>query len=147
MANNTTPLSITEKYHYTNVWCKSMGMKSKDLGCGIKQNADGSFTDNQLAHPQIDDVILLIKFHQANWHYMTRSERGVWAAYWSWCYHNQTAIKAKWFKKLEHITESVIIRQQALEEKRKAIQRKRNENRGVHMTANPPLATSSLIGT
>ena len=141
------PLSTKEKNHYTNLWCRSMGMKSKDLGCGIERKDDGTYDTNQLAHPHIDDVILLIKFHQANWQYMTKSECGVWAAYWSWCYHNQVAIKAKWFKRLEHITQSVIIRQQALQAQREAIQRKRNENRGVHMTANPPLATSFLIET
>jgi hypothetical protein len=119
-------LSTSEKLHYTNMWCRSMGIKSRDL-------------DN---HPTIDDCILLVNFRQINWQFLTRKEQGIWSAYWSWCYHNQVPIKKAWLSKLENITHSVIIRQNkelAAKAKIQAMrQRKQNQKEGVNMTANPP---------
>lgn len=119
------PLSNYEKTHYTNLWCKSIGIKSRDL-------------DN---HPSIDDAIFLIQFRQTNWSYMTKSEQAVWGSYWAWVYHKQINIKQAWLTKLAHITESVIIRRNKDEENRQKIkalrQRKQNEKESVNMTANP----------
>jgi hypothetical protein len=123
---DNTPLSNYEKTHYTNMWCRSIGIKSRDL-------------DN---HPTIDDAIFLIQFRQVNWQYMTKSEQAVWGSYWAWVYHKQINIKQAWLNKLAHITESVIIRQNKEFETRDKIkamrQRKQNEKEGVNMTANPP---------
>jgi hypothetical protein len=125
MELDNLPLSNNEKTHYTNWWCRSIGIKSRDL-------------DN---HPTIDDAIFLIQFRQVNWNYMTRSEQAVWGSYWSWVYHKQINIKKAWLTKLAHITESVIIRQNKELETREKIkamrQRKQNEKESVNMTANP----------
>lgn len=121
-----SPLSNSEKTHYTNWWCRTMGIKSRDL-------------DN---HPTIDDAIFLIRFREVNWQYMTKSEQAVWGSYWAWVYHKQINIKQAWLTKLAHITESVIIRRNKELEVRQKIQalrqRKQNEKEGVNMTANPP---------
>jgi len=99
-------LTQAEKTHYTNLWCREIGIKSRDLE----------------THPTIDDAILLINFHKATWLDLTREERGVWAAYWSYVYHRQCKLKEKHLNKLESITNSVIFRQQKQAERRATIQ-------------------------
>jgi hypothetical protein len=90
-------LSISEKTHYTNLWCKQQGIQSRDL-------------DN---HPTIDDAIILINFRNEFFIDMNERERGVWAAYWNFVYHRQFGLKGKHLRKLEKIAESAIfIRQQ-----------------------------------
>lgn len=132
MITETLPLSNSEKTHYTNLWCCSIGIKSRDL----------------TNHPQIDDVIILVKFHQECWFDMDQEQRGVWAAYWSWTYHKQFPLKAKHLKKLANIMASVIGRRTKAEKTRqhiKALRESITQQRGVHMTANPPLATGFLV--
>jgi hypothetical protein len=119
-------LSNQEKTHYTNWWCRSIGIKSRDLE----------------KHPQIDDAILLIRFHQECWFDLNRQERGVWAAYWSYVYHKQFPLKKKHINKLASITEQVISRQQnksLLRQRIKQISESNKQKRDVHMTANPSL--------
>lgn len=89
-------LSLQERIHYTNKWCRSIGIKNRDLH----------------SHKTIDDAILLIRFHQANWSFMDKKERGVWAALWSYVYHKECGLKEKHLIKLENICNSVIFRQQ-----------------------------------
>jgi hypothetical protein len=89
-------LSNSEKAHYTNLWCREKGIHAKDL-------------EN---HPQADDVVLLIKFREAFWYSMERSEQGVWAAYWSWTYTKALSLKQKHLKKLESIGNAVAFRQE-----------------------------------
>jgi hypothetical protein len=72
----------------TNYWCRTKGIHSKDLEI----------------HPQMDDVILLIKYRDSMWNKLNRSEQAHFGAVWSWCYHNKFALKQKHLKKLELIT-------------------------------------------
>jgi len=129
--NNYGPLSNREKAHYTNWWCKTIGIKSRDLD----------------SHPQIDDVILLIRWHQECWMDSNKSQRGVWSGYWSVVYHHQFPLKAKALKKLEATTQEIITRQQARQLKQIKIRqlRESNQQKGiVHMTANPIPAADLL---
>lgn len=89
-------LSASEKTHYTNLWCKQQGIKSRDL-------------DN---HPTIDDAIILINFRNEFFIDMDAKERGVWSAYWDGIYHKQFKLKQRHLKKLEKIAESVIFKRQ-----------------------------------
>jgi hypothetical protein len=126
------PLTNYELTHYTNMWCRSVGIKSRDL----------------TKHPQIDDVIILVKFHQEFWFDLDSQQRGVWAALWSWVYHKQFSLKAKHLNKLANITASVIGRRTKAEKTRQHIKALREsiiQQRGVHMTANPLLTTECVI--
>lgn len=89
-------LSIKEKEHYTNLWCREKGIHASDLE----------------KHPQADDVVLLIKFREQLWNDMEKSEQGVWAALWSWTYTRSLSLKKKHLEKLELIGNSVDFRQQ-----------------------------------
>lgn len=82
-------LSPSEIIHYTNYWCRSKGISTKDLE----------------SHPQIEDVMLLLKFREGMWSKLNRSEQAHWGAYWNWCYHRKFLLKKKHLKKLELITE------------------------------------------
>lgn len=84
----TEALSKSELEHYTNYWCKSKGISSKDL----------------TEHPRIDDIILLLAFREAMWIKLNKAEQGCWSGYWSSIYHKRNRLKGKALKKLEQIT-------------------------------------------
>jgi hypothetical protein len=90
------PLSPREKLHYTNMWCRSIGIKSIDLE----------------THKSIDDVVLLVNFRQEFWSDMDSSQRGIWAALWSWSYHKSLELRPKHINQLTSITNSVIFKRQ-----------------------------------
>jgi len=54
-------------------------------------------------HPQIDDVIILIKIRQTQWHKFDSAERGYWSYVWDWCYKKQFALKNKHLDKISNI--------------------------------------------
>jgi hypothetical protein len=81
-------LTLSEINHYTNYWCKSKGISSKDLE----------------QHPRADDLVLLIAFRDAMWNRLNKSEQGVWAGYWSSVYVKKNSLHDKGLKKLEQIT-------------------------------------------
>jgi len=72
----------------TNYWCRTKGIHNRDLD----------------THPQIDDVVLLVKYRTAMWTKLNKTEQGHWGAVWSWTYHHKMPLKAKHLKKLELIT-------------------------------------------
>jgi hypothetical protein len=117
--------------HEVNLWCCSIGIRSSEL----------------TSHKNIDDVILLYNIRRESWSFMNSKERGIWAAYWKFVYHEDKPLSKKGLKKIEHVVESVIIRQQALEQSRLKIkqQREHNKNGDVHMMANPSPAPGFLI--
>lgn len=84
---HTQTLSKSEITYYTNYWCKSKGISAKDLE----------------AHPQIDDVVLLINYRDSMWSKLNKSEQAHWGAVWDWCYHRKFALKKKHLKKFESI--------------------------------------------
>lgn len=94
--------------HYTNYWCKSKGISSQAL----------------TSHKQIDDIMLLLKWRDSIWPVLDQKEQGVWAAYWSWCYHKQYPLKNKHLTKLEKITISAIDRH---EQKESKLEKQRNQ--------------------
>ena len=91
--------------YYTNYWCKTKGISKKDLE----------------SHPQIDDVILMLRFRDSLWSNMNASEQGIWAAYWSRVYHKRRALHNKALKKLEQITITATDRLLQLQNQRQRI--------------------------
>ena len=85
-------LTQSELAHYTNYWCKSKGISSRDL----------------TQHPQADDIILLVNFRQELWQHMTKSQQCSWSAYWSYTYTWKKPLRKKHLIKLEHISISAI---------------------------------------
>ena len=129
----TTPLSSREKTHYTNMWCRSIGIKSRDI----------------LNHPRIDDAIILINIRNEFWYYLSASDRGIWAAYWKKVYHLQFGLNKKALTKITNIVNNGIYRQQQAQAKRqqiKAIRESKLQKGSVHMTTNPLPAAESLTG-
>ena len=127
------PLSSFEKTHYTNWWCRSIGIKSRDI-------------DN---HPRIDDAIILLNIRNEFWYYFSASDRGVWAAYWKKVYHLQFGLNKKALIKITNIVNNGIYRQQQAKQKRqiiKILRESKLQKGDVHMTTNPSPSTESLIG-
>lgn len=107
----TQQLSNSEKIHYTNLWCRQQGIKSRDI-------------DN---HPRIDDVIFLVNIRKTGWAFMDASDRGVWAAMWKSVYHLQFKLQAKHFSKLERIAHSIAYREKQLAIKQATIRALRSQ--------------------
>lgn len=82
------PLTKSELEHYTNYWCKTKGISSRDLE----------------QHPQMDDVVLMLRWRDAMWDKLNKSEQAVWGAYWNTVYHKRRPIHKKALTKLEQIT-------------------------------------------
>jgi hypothetical protein len=126
-------LSTSEKIHYTNKWCRSIGIKFRDL-------------DN---HSAIDDVILLINFRNTFWSNLNRSEQGMWAALWNRVYHKQYYLKKKQLDQLEIMANSAQFEQAKQAQRLQQIQALRANSKelkkGTHMTANCSLDADLLI--
>lgn len=90
MANNE-PLSINEKNHYTNLWCRSMGFRSKDLD----------------THPQIDDVVLLINWKKEFWD-CPKFWKPTINNIWSYVYKHSMPLKNSHLRQLSKITKGII---------------------------------------
>jgi len=91
--------------YYTNYWCKTKGITARDLE----------------THPQIDDIIFMLKFRDLMWNQLNNSEQGIWAAYWSRVYHKKRQLHKKALKKFEQITITSTNRQEQLEQQRQLI--------------------------
>jgi len=99
-------LSPRQVVRYTNQWCRQRGITPEDLE----------------AHPQADDVVLLIQFREEFWSDMDKSEQGYWSAYWNRVYHKHFPLKAPFYRQLEIITQSVIFKRHKQAQRRATIQ-------------------------
>jgi hypothetical protein len=87
----------------TNYWCKTLGIQSKDLGCGVRRTDKGIQIDNQTSHPQIDDVILLIKVLQEYFEELTATKRIHLHILWDWVYKQKKPLTKKHCKQLTRL--------------------------------------------
>lgn len=71
----------------TNYWCRTLGIHSEDL----------------TKHPQIDDVILLIKFLQEYEKELTPKQRVHIHIIWDWCYRQKKPLTKKYLKAIEKV--------------------------------------------
>ena len=76
-----------EIQHLTNYWCKTLGIKAEDL----------------TRHPQIDDLILLIKFIQEYEKELTPKQRVYVYIMWDSCYIKHKPLSKKYLKALTKI--------------------------------------------
>lgn len=74
-----------EQEQLVGYWVAKLGLKARDL----------------TRHPQIDDVMLLVKIRDCHWQYFNSSEQALWGAVWKLTYHNQHRINKKNITKLE----------------------------------------------
>jgi hypothetical protein len=91
MNRSDLPVSVQDLANY---WCRTQGIHYRDLA----------------EHPQIDDVILLIKFIGEYQKEFKAKQRVEVYIYWDWCYNKKQALKNKHLKnilsignRLEHI--------------------------------------------
>lgn len=92
----------------TNYWCRTKGIHSKDLE----------------KHPQIDDVILLIKFIEEYQKEFKAKQRLEVYLIWHSCYNNKKPLGKKYLKALLHIGQSLNhIRNLKAQHKQKARQK------------------------
>jgi hypothetical protein len=82
-------------------WCNRHGIRSRDLGCSSKFDDNGRLVMNLNPHPQIDDVMILVKWRDAIKDIWTKSEQKTFELIWQWCYHNALPLKKKHLKALE----------------------------------------------
>jgi hypothetical protein len=74
-----------EQEQLVGYWVAKHGLRARDL----------------TRHPQIDDVILLIKIRDCQWQYFNKSEQALWGALWEFTFHKQRPINKKNIIKLE----------------------------------------------
>lgn len=86
--NRLSQVQAFEQSQFVGYWAKTKGITQKDL------------TD----HPQIDDVILLVKWRDVMWDKLNPAEQAVWGAYWGYTYSKRKPLKRKSLDKLEQIT-------------------------------------------
>ena len=100
-------LTKSELNYATSYWCLTQKITSADLGCAVKPRHDGSGRYiEQPAHPAIDDVIVLIKFIDANQRHFTPKHRiAVWHL-WTWTYTERKPLGNK-IKKLSNIENDI----------------------------------------
>lgn len=104
-------LSQSELNHYTNLWCKVKGFKSKDLEL----------------HPHIDDMILLITIREEYSDFFTQEQWDEWKKLWVMVYSKKFSLKKFHRKTLEQITIKAIIRQSKQQLQRLKIKQLRQE--------------------
>lgn len=71
----------------TNYWCRTKGFHSIDLE----------------KHPQMDDVILLIKFRDEYWNEMNKSHKTSYYCFFEWVYKRKNELRQKHLIKLKQI--------------------------------------------
>lgn len=112
-AVNNTSRKIEQDLNFvTGAWVRNWGISNWDL----------------THHPQIDDVILLIKIRQTCWHYWQSRERGYWSYVWDWCYHKKYSLKNKHLDKLQNSIYNSEHRQKKLRQRTQA----KNSGTKVH---------------
>jgi hypothetical protein len=101
---NSNTLSIQEKIHYTNLWCRELGIKNVDLGCVFRIDEDGKTYREVKPHPQIDDVILLVQFLKEYLDELPDSKRVHLHIMWNWVYTCKKPLTKKYLKQLNRLT-------------------------------------------
>jgi hypothetical protein len=127
-------LSTSEKIHYTNLWCKELGIKSADLGCQYRIGEDGKVYKEQQAHPQIDDVIILVKFLQEYLNELPPSSRVYLHIMWNWVYTQRKPLTKRYLK---HLGKLAIRLNNIRYNKNKRIERARKKIKAIK---NPTIA-------
>jgi hypothetical protein len=71
----------------TNYWCRTIGIHNADLH----------------THPQIDDVIILIRFREAYWRWMHKGQKTSLQYMFDWTYKRKNCLQDKHLEKLKQM--------------------------------------------
>jgi hypothetical protein len=127
MKKSHSPVTVQD---LTNYWCRTLGIHSKDLGCGIKFTNTGIELDSQSTHAQIDDVIVLIKFLQEYLNELPNSHRIRLHTLWHWVYTEKKTLTKRNHRQLKRLTRQLENRrfqkQQAKQKAREKIKALKN---------------------
>lgn len=86
--NSKAPVTVLD---LTNYWCRTLGIHNKDLD----------------THPQIDDVIILIKFIKEYQKEFKAKQTVEIYMMWNSCYNKRKPLKIKYLKALLRIGENL----------------------------------------
>ena len=104
----TRQFTHQELEHLTRYWCRTLGIHSKDLE----------------AHPQIDDVIILIKFIDEFGKELKPNQRVKTYLIWDYCYKQRHSLTKKYLNTLNRIGNQILfIRNEKLKHKQKQRQK------------------------
>lgn len=103
-----------EQEQLVGYWIKRMGISKKDLD----------------SHPQIDDVMLLIKFRTEFWDMNTHFKK-TFERTWNWVYKNKMPLKRKHLNNLNRIGKTIVKWRQNRQDQVKIIQAHRNRIKGI----------------
>ena len=106
--NSIQHTQALEQEQLVGYWIKRFGISRKDLTC----------------HPQIDDVIFLLKFRD-EFQDMNNFRKKQFQKIWSWVYSGKYALKAKHLRQLEASAQHTIRKRNRLNKQRKLIQAQR----------------------
>ena len=127
MKKSHLPVTVKD---LTNYWCRTLGIQSKDIGCGIKFTDTGVQLDSQSTHAQIDDVIVLIKFLQEYLNELPNASRIRLHTIWHWVYTEKKALTKRNHRQLKRLTRQLENRrwqkQQAKQKAREKIKALKN---------------------
>lgn len=119
-------LQDIEASQFLGYWARTKGIKQQDL----------------TQHPQIDDIILLIKYRDSIWGKLNKPEQSSWAGIWSWVYTKGYPLKKKHLKKLEQVYTTAtdrhlqkLIKQAEQKQRIKALRQNPYEKEDHDMTA------------
>lgn len=104
-----------EVEHLTRYWCRTLGIHLKDIE----------------AHPQIDDVIILIKFLQEYLQELKESKRIHLHILWDWVYTQKKALTKKQSKQLTRLIHQL---EATRYHKNRRLDEKRNKIRQIRKT-------------
>ena len=116
---------ITPTQHRANERMFRQNLEAEQLvGYWAKRFAGISAKD-LTNHPQIDDVIMLLKIRDHLGTHFNNKESGMWGFCWSYTYHKRCHLKKKHLKKLETLVSGIIRRQNKQQQARQRIQARR----------------------
>ena len=107
---------LTKKQRLDNERIQRQMLEQEQL-VGYWAKKFGAITRKDLTdHPQIDDVIMLLKIRDELGKHFNNKESGMWGFCWSYTYHKRCHLKKKHLKKLETLVTGITKRleQQAL---------------------------------
>ena len=105
-------ISQREITKIANDFCRSKGISYSDL----------------TNHPNLDDVMILIRIRDSYWDVLTSEERGIWGAYWGFAYVKSFRLKDKHITKIERIVKYGEYRKNQKEQARNKIRKLRHDS-------------------
>lgn len=113
-------------------WLRGRGIKIQDLR----------------QHPQIADVITIIRICDDLWHRMNSYEQAVLGRYWNTVYNKHYPVNKKFWNKIEQIVKAIDSRENIMAQQRqriKALRQNPSNNTELHDKANRSVPAQSKL--